>query len=472
MNATNSQESSRSAQRWVLALTSVAALMVALDALVVTTALSTIRSQLHASLAQLEWTVNAYTLSFAVLLMIGAVLGDRFGRRRLFAAGLGLFTAASAACALAPDAGALIAARAVQGAGAAMVAPLALALLSAAFPPERRAQALGIFSGVTGLAVLGGPIVGGAITQGIAWEWIFWLNVPIGVLAIPLVIRRIEETFGPKTALDVGGLGLVSGAALGLVWGLVRGNSAGWGSPEVLLALAGGTLSALAFVVWERRAAEPMLPMGFFGSRSFSSGNAAIFLLTASLFGAVFFVAQFLQIAQGHTPLDAGVRMLPLTATLFVVAPVAGGQIKRLGERPFIVGGLLLQAIGLAWLALIAKPGLGFASTVAPLILTGAGPSLALPATQSAVVGAVSPQHVGKASGTFTTLRQLGAAFGVAIAVAVFAGIGSYASPHAFSDGFAPAIGVAAALAFAGGIAGWAMPRREGAGDAVPALSA
>jgi EmrB/QacA subfamily drug resistance transporter len=453
MTTKHTQPGSNSARTWVLALTSVAALMVALDALVVTTALSTIRLHLHASIEQLEWTVNAYGLSFAVLLMTGSALGDRFGRRRLFTAGLGLFTTASAACALAPDIGSLIAARTVQGAGAAMVMPLALAQLSAAFPPERRAWALGIFSSVTGLAVLGGPVVGGAITQGIAWQWIFWLNVPIGLLTIPLILRRIDESFGPKTRLDVGGVILETGAALGIVWGLVRGNSAGWGSVEVIAALALGVLFAAAFVAWEIRAREPMLPMRLFRSRDFSSGNAAIFFLTASLVGAVFFIAQFLQTAQGDGPLDAGLRLLPLTTTLFFIAPIAGALINRVGERPLIVGGLLLEAVGMAWIALIVAPHLPYVEMIAPLILTGAGVSMAIPATQSAVIKSVSPEHIGKASGTFSTMRQLGAAFGIAILVAVFAGTGSYASAQAFTNGFAPALGVSAVLSLSGTIA-------------------
>jgi EmrB/QacA subfamily drug resistance transporter len=461
MTSSDKTKSIRVGQTWVLALTSVAALMVALDALVVTTALSTIRANLDASIAELEWTVNAYTLSFAVLLMTGAALGDRFGRRRLFAVGLGLFSAASAACALAPDVGWLIAARVVQGAGAALVAPLALALLSAAFPPGRRAWALGIFSGVTGLAVLGGPVVGGAVTQGIAWQWIFWLNVPIGLVAIPLVRRRIEESHGPRTGLDVAGLALATGSALGLVWGLVRGNSAGWGSVEVLATLTAGALLAVAFVAWERRTREPMLPMRLFGSRAFSAGNTAVFFLTASLFGAVFFMAQFLQTAQGHGPLDAGVRLLPWTATLFLVAPIAGARIERVGERPFVVVGLLLQAVGMGWIALTVAPDLPYAQLVPPLILAGAGVSMALPATQSAVVGSVAPQEVGKASGTFNTMRQLGGAFGIAILVAVFAGAGSYASAQAFSAGFGPALGLSAALSVLGAIAGLFAPARR-----------
>jgi EmrB/QacA subfamily drug resistance transporter len=312
---------------WVLVLTSIASLMVALDALVVTTALSSIRLDLHASIEQLEWTVNAYTLSFAVLMMTAAALGDRFGRRRWFVTGVGLFTAASAACALAPGVGWLIAARAVQGAGAALVMPLALALLSAAFPPERRAAALGLFSGVTGLAVLAGPVVGGAITQGIAWQWIFWLNVPIGAALAPLAWRRLGESYGPAARLDLPGLGLVTAGALGLVWGLVRGNAAGWGSAEVVGAVAAGVALVAGFVAWERRAPAPMLPPALFRARAFSAGNAASFFMFAALYGAVFFMAQFLQTAQGHGPLDAGLRLLPWTATLFVVAPLAGARV-------------------------------------------------------------------------------------------------------------------------------------------------
>ena len=282
-------------QKWVLGLTSVASLMVALDVLVVSTALGTIRQHLHASIGQLEWTVNAYALSFAVLLMTASAIGDRFGRRRVFAAGLGLFVAASVACALATSIGWLIAARAIQGASGAIVQPLAISLLSAAFPPERRGQAIGIFGGITGLAVLGGPVVGGAITQGLAWQWVFWLNVPIGLLAIPLVLARMQESYGPRAKLDVPGLALVTGAALGIVWGLVRANSVGWGSAEVLGTLAGGVVLAVAFVATELHTREPMLPMRLFRSRTFATGNAANFLMFGALFSAVFFMAQFQQ---------------------------------------------------------------------------------------------------------------------------------------------------------------------------------
>ena len=345
---------------WVIALTGLGSLMAALDTLVVATALSTIRVDLGASLESLEWTVNAYNLSFAVLLITAAALGDRYGRRSFYAAGLGIFAAASAACALAPDAGWLIAARAVQGVGAALIMPLGLALLASAFPPERRGAAIGIFSAITGISVAAGPLVGGAVVEGLAWEWIFWLNVPIGLLAIPLVLTRMRESRGPDTALDVPGLVLVTAGTLGVVWGLVRGNPAGWGSPEVLGALAAGALLLAAFVAWELRAREPMLPMRLFRSRAFSASNAAMFFTFASLFSAVFFFAQFLQTGLGYGPLETGLRLIPWTATFITVAPVAGALADRIGERPLMVGGLSLQAAGMAWLALIAEPGLEY----------------------------------------------------------------------------------------------------------------
>ena len=329
--AKNLDEKAR--QIWVLILASLASFMVALDATVVTTALTTIHRDLGVSIADLEWTVNAYTLSFAVLLIAAAALGDRFGRRRMFVAGLLLFVGASAACALAHNIGWLIAARAIQGCGAALVAPLALTLLSAAFPPQQRARALGIFGSITGLALIAGPVVGGIIAQGLAWQWIFWLNVPIGLLVVALVLSRVQESFGPRTSLDLGGLLSISGASLGIVWGLVRGNSAGWGSFEVVATLVAGGLLAIVFVAWELRARAPMVPMHFFRSRAFSAGNAATFLQTTSLIGVVFFLAQFFQVAQGNGPLGAGLRLLPLTATLFVVAPLAGTLVNRVGEQ-------------------------------------------------------------------------------------------------------------------------------------------
>jgi EmrB/QacA subfamily drug resistance transporter len=463
-----STTSRKNVTRWVVVLTAVGSLMAALDTLVVSTALSTIRLDLGASVEQLEWTVNAYNLSFAVLLMTGAALGDRYGRRNLYAAGLGLFAVASAACALAPDVGWLIGARAVQGAGSALLMPLGLALLSAAFPPERRGAAIGIFSAITGLAVASGPLVGGAVVEGLAWEWIFWINVPIGLLAVPLVLTRMTESHGADSSLDIAGLALVTGGALGLVWALVRGNQAGWDSPEVLGSLALGALLVAAFVAWERRAREPMLPMGFFRSRAFSAGNAAIFLTFASLFGAVFFYAQLLQTALGYGPLGAGLRLLPWTATFMTVAPIAGALADRIGERPLMVAGLSLQAAGLAWLALIVEPGMAYSEMLAPFIVGGVGVSMAIPAAQNSVVGSVAMDALGKAAGTNSMMRELGGVFGIAVVVAVFAGAGSYASAQAFTDGFAPAMLVAAGLALAGAVAGLALPGRRVTAVAIP----
>jgi len=445
---------------WVVVLTGIGSLMAALDTLVVAAALSTIRLDLGASVEQLEWTVNAYNLAFAVLLMPAAALGDRFGRRRLFAGGLALFALASAACALAPEVGWLIAARAVQGAGAALVMPLGLALLSAAFPPERRGAAIGIFSAITGLSVASGPLIGGAVVEGLAWQWVFWLNVPIGLIAAPLVLRKLRESYGPVTALDLPGLALVTGGALGVVWGLVRSAQAGWASAEVVATLAIGVLLLAGFVAWEARAPQPMLPLRLFRSRGFSAGNGVTFLLLAGLFISVFFYAQLLQTALGDGPLETGLRLVPWTTTFLTVAPIAGTLSDRFGQRPFIVGGMALQASGMLWLALVADPGMSYGSMIGPLVVGGVGVSMAIPAAQNAVVGGVAMADVGKAAGSASMMRELGGVFGIAVAVAVFAGAGGYATPGEFVDGFTPAITVGAGLALLGAVIGTALPSR------------
>ena len=443
---------------WVVVLTAIGSFMGALDTLVVSTAIPTIRVDLGASVSQLEWTVNAYNLSFAVMLVTAAALGDRFGRRRLYAVGLVGFAAASVASALSPNVGWLIASRAVQGVAAAFMMSLGLALLSAAFPAERRGTAIGLFSAVTGLAVASGPLVGGAVVNGLDWTWIFWLNVPIGLLAAPLVLARVKESFGPNTALDFPGLGLVTAGALGIVWGLVRGNSAGWGSAEVVATLAAGVLLVVAFIAWERRASEPMIPMSFFRSRAFSAGNLAIFAVFGSLFAEVYFFSQLLQNAMGYDALGAGLRLMPWTGTFLLVGPVAGALTDRIGERPLMVTGLLIQAAGTIWIALIASPDMSYSELVIPMVIAGVGISMAIPSAQNSVLGSVSEEAVGKAAGTNSVMRELGGVFGIAVAVAVFAGAGSYASPQAFTDGFAPAIGVAAALALIGAVAGSFLP--------------
>ena len=468
MSSGSTQTSKRAATGWVVALTAIGSLMAALDTLVVSTSLSTIRLDLGASIEDLEWTVNAYNLSFAVLLITAAAVGDRYGRRAFYAIGLGLFAAASAASALAPSVGFLIAARAVQGAGAALVLTLGLALLTAAFPPEKRGAAIGLFSAVTGIAVAIGPLVGGAIAEGIDWTWIFWLNVPIGLAAIPLVLARIEESFGGDTRLDLLGLALISAAAFAIVWGLVRGNSAGWDSLEIVGALAAGLLLVVAFIARELRAAEPMVPMRFFRSRAFSAGNAAIFLTFASLFGAVFFFAQMLQTALGYGPLDAGLRLMPWTVTFITVAPLVGNLVDRFGERPFMVAGLSLQALGMGWIALIADSGLTYSEFLLPSIVAGVGVSMAIPSAQNSVIGSFSLEEVGKAAGANSMMRELGGVFGVAVAAAVFAGAGSYTSPGGFLNGFAPAVAVLAGFSVLGALVALALPGRRRTAETAP----
>ncbi len=455
-------------QRWALALSSTASFVVVLDMLVVSTALSSIQRDLGASLEDLEWTVNAYILSFAVLLMTGAALGDRFGRRRMFAAGLVIFALASAACALAPTVGALIAARTVQGAGAAIIMPLALATMNAAFPPERRGWATGIYGSVTGLAATVGPIVGGAITQGIAWPWVFWLNVPIGLVAAVLVRTRTPESHGPGGRLDLPGILLAGAGALGLVWALVRGNATGWTSAETLGALALGVVGLAGFVGWERSAPARMLPLRLFKSRSFSAGSAAIFFLNATVTGAIFFTAQYFQVTLGHGPLQAGLRLLPWGLMPFVIAPWAGSLADRFSTRSIVLVGTVLQAAGMAWLAFVVGSGTGYLALVGPMTLGGIGFALAVPAVTRAVVSLVAPADLGRASGSYSTVRQLGGAFGVAVLGAVFAAAGG---KGAFADGFGPAIAVAAGLAALGVVAALLLPapaRRHYFGEVVP----
>jgi EmrB/QacA subfamily drug resistance transporter len=448
-------------QRWVLVVAAAASFMVSLDALVVTTALPTIRHELGASLSSLEWTVNAYTLTFAVLLMSAAALGDRYGRRRMFSFGVALFGAASVGCALAPSAGLLVAARAVQGAGAAFVLPLALALLGGAFAPRERPRALGIFAAAAGSAVALGPPLGGAVVQGISWPWIFWLNLPLTAVLITIARARVDEQHGPRAALDARGLVLVTAAAFALVWGLVRGNAAGWGSLEVVVALAASSVLAVAFVLVELRVREPMLPMMLFRARPFAAGNAAMFCLWGSGLGGLFFIAQFLQIGLGYGPLDAGLRLMPWGASTILVPALAGRLINHYGERPFIAGGMALHAAAFAWIALAARDGMPYWELAPALVLSGAGFAMASPATQSAVLTSIAVEHVGKASGALSMIRQLGGAFGVAVQVAVFTAAGSYASAHAFITGVRPALGACAALAFLGATAGTALrPRR------------
>jgi EmrB/QacA subfamily drug resistance transporter len=446
---------------WTFVITSLALVMVTLDNLVVTTALPVIREDLGASIEGLEWTVNAYTLTFAVLLLTGAALGDRFGRRRMFAIGLGIFTVASAAAALAPSIEVLVAARAVQGAGGAIIAPLTLTILSASVRPEKRGLALGAWSGIGGLAVALGPLVGGAVVSGLSWHWIFWINVPIGLVLIPLALRRLSETHGPSKQLDLPGLALASVGLLGIVWGLVRGNGQGWSSPEIVGALVGGAIVLAAFVLWELRAANPMLPMRFFRNRTFSATNAAAFLMFFGMFGSIFLLAQFFQTVQGYSPFESGLRILPWTAMPVFVAPIAGALSDRIGGRPLMALGLAMQAVGLGWIAAVSTPTTPYGELVLPFIVSGAGMALFWAPVANVVLSAVRPEEEGQASGAHNAIRELGGVFGVAVLASIFSHYGGYESGQTFVDGLNPAIWVGAVVVALGAIAALLIPRRR-----------
>ncbi|WP_083983362.1 DHA2 family efflux MFS transporter permease subunit [Actinomadura hibisca] len=443
--------SSRAAGRPALALavTCVPAFMVTLDLMVVTVALSTIRTSLDASLDALGWTVNAYTLAFGVLIPTAALLGDRLGRRRVFGIGLGVFTLASAACALAPTAGALIAARAVQGAGAALITPLSLALVTAAVPPGRRGAAVGVWGAATGSAVALGPLVGGLVVAGTSWPWIFWVNVPIGLVAMVLAPRLLAESRGAPRAADVPGLVLLAAGLAALVWGIIREDATAWTAASIV----GGVVLLGAFAVRQARASSPLLPRHLFTDRTFASATGTVFLMGASLMGAAFLVPQYLQTGLRYSALEGGARMLPWTIMPMLLAPVVGRLGDRIGNRPLMVAGLVLQGSAFLWLAAVAGPATAYGTLFAPLLVAGIGIALVFPAVSNAVVGAVAPADLGLASAANATARQVGGLVGVAVATAVFGRAGGFESGRAIVDGLAAALVVVAAISLAGAAA-------------------
>ena len=453
---------SSKAHIWALVLTGIGLFMVTLDNLVVTTALPVIRVDLGASVETLGWVVNAYTLAFAVLLLTGAALGDRFGRRKVFATGLVIFAVASAGCALAPSIEWLIFFRGLQGLGAAPVLPLSLTLLADAFPPGKRGLAIGIWSGISGLAVAAGPVVGGAIVDGISWHWIFWINVPIGIVAAVLAMWKLRESYGPNTGLDLAGMVLAGAGVFGIVYGIVRGNEAGWGSPEILGTLIGGVVFLGLFLWWESRAAHPMLPLRFFRNRGLNVANAASVCLYFGLFGAVFFLAQFLQTVQGDSPLEAGLKVLPWTIMPMFIAPLAGAFSDRIGARPFMVAGLFIMSGAFLWMGLVITPTISYLGLFGGFMLAGFGMSMVFAPVSNLLVQSVPEVDIGKASGTNNTVREVGGALGIAVMTAIFTSTGSYSSGQAYVDGLNPAVLVAAAVLLIGAIIALAAPRLTG----------
>ena len=463
--------SKRTRMLWTFAISSIALFMVTLDNLVVTTAIPVIRKDLHASLSSLEWTVNAYTLTFAVLLLTGAALGDRFGRRRVFSVGISIFTLGSIAAALAPNVELLNVARAFQGLGGAIVMPLTLTILSAAVPAEKRGIALGAWGGISGLAVAFGPLVGGAVVQGISWQWIFWLNVPIGLVLVPLALARLDESYGPAGRLDLPGLGLVSAGLFGIVWGLVRGNELGWASAQIVTAVAAGLVFVAAFVAWELRAEHPMLPMRFFRNATFTLANVASLFMYFGMFGSIFLLAQFFQTVQGYSPFGSGLRILPWTLAPMFIAPVAGALSDRIPAKNIIGVGLTLQAGALAWIAAVSTPTTPYSHLIAPFIIAGVGMALFFAPVANVVLSAVKPVEEGKASGANNAIRELGGVFGVAVLASIFAHAGGYRTPETFTHGLSTAVYVGAAVVAFGAAAAFAIPRRRRVVEEAPAVA-
>ncbi|NMO51609.1 DHA2 family efflux MFS transporter permease subunit [Actinoplanes sp. TBRC 11911] len=444
----------------ILAAVGIPIFMVTLDNLVVSTALPVIRTDLNASIQDLQWFVNAYTLPFAAFLLTAAALGDRIGRRRMFLIGLVVFTLASAAAALATAPWELTAARAIQGLGGAAVAPLSLTLLAQAVPDRLRTAAVGIWGGISGLGVAVGPVVGGAVVDGMDWHWIFWLNVPVGIVAVILAATVLRESRGGARRLDPFGLVLSAAGLLLVVWGVVDGPDHGWSSARIVSMLAGGGLLLLAFFAWQARNRTPMLPLSLFRSRGFSVVNIMTLTFTVGAFGSVFLLSQFFQVVSGLSPFEAGLRTLPWTAAPMVVAPLAGLFGDRIGQRNLIFAGQVLLAAALAWTAVTSTPDLAYGNLVVAFVMAGVGMGLTFAPISTMALGSVTEGERGVASGANNTIREVGVAAGVATLASIFSSFGGYASGQNFVDGLRPAVLVGAAVVAVGAIIALLLPKR------------
>ena len=435
----------RAAPLWLaIVAASLPMFMATLDNLVMTTALPVIRTDLHASVGQLSWFVNAYTLAFATFMLPAATLGDRLGRRRVMVGGIVLFTGASIAAALSTTSGALIAARAVEGLGAAAIMPLSLSLLAASVPERLRPAAIGIWGGVSGMGVALGPVIGGAVVQGISWQAIFWLNVPVAVVALPLLFAAVRESRGAGGRLDPFGTLLLGGAVFAGVWGIVHGNDDGWTSYRVLVPLVAAALLVPAYVLWARGRADAVLPLRLFSSRGFRVANGVSLLFTFGMFGTVFLLSQYLQVVQGYTPLGAGVRTLPWTAAPMIAAPLAGILAGRVGVRIPLTAGLVMQTVALVWFAGITESHAAYPAFIPPLLLAGIGMGLTFAPTSTAVLEGLPETDFATASSANSTLREFGTALGVAVLIAVFQGAGGTISPSGYDGAIGPALLTAA----------------------------
>jgi EmrB/QacA subfamily drug resistance transporter len=432
---------------WTLVAVSFGLFMIMLDNTVVNVALKSIQDDLKVSIASLEWVVNAYFLTFAVLLLSGGKLADRYGRRRIFVIGLAIFTASSLACGLATSGSMLIAFRAVQGIGAALMNPATLSIIAATFPPRQRGMAMGIWVGVSAVALALGPITGGFLAEYAHWSWIFFINVPIGVLAIAaarLVIRETKDT-STEQRLDLPGLATSGVALFALTYGLVEANRKGWTSAEILSLFGVAVIGFVAFILLEQRQRNPMLDLSLFRNPTFSGANLTMALVALSMFGVFFFVSLFVQGVLHYSPVKAGASFLPMTLCIVFFAPVSGKLSDRLGGRWLMAGGMLLVSLSLVLFSLL-DAGSDFWNLLPALLVGGAGMAMAMTPTTAAAMSAVPVDKAGVGSGVLNSMRQVGGSLGVAISGAI---LGSYAS---FVDGFQAALHVAAGIAFAAAI--------------------
>jgi EmrB/QacA subfamily drug resistance transporter len=406
---------------WTLAAMCFALFMIMLDNTVVNVALPSIQDDLGASLSGLEWTVNIYTLTFAVLLVTGGRLGDILGRRRMFLFGVVVFAVSSAAIGLAPDEGWLVAGRAIQGAGAAFMMPATLSIITVTFPAEERGKAIGTWAGVSALALAIGPVLGGALAEYVSWRAIFFLNLPVAVGAVVVTLFAAQESRDESTehTIDWPGIAALSAGLTALVLALVEGNSWGWGSPEIVALLVTAAVGLGGFALIEPRVREPMVDFSLFRSKTFLGANIVAFIVSFAMFAMFFFIALYLQNILGYSAVEAGVRFLPSTLMIVLIAPVAGRLADRVGPRPLIVIGLMLTTCAL-FLQTRIDVGTGYGLLLPAFILMGIGMALVMSPMSTAAMNSVAPEKAGVGSGILSMSRMVGATFGVAAIGALF----------------------------------------------------
>jgi EmrB/QacA subfamily drug resistance transporter len=427
----------------LLFVTCCALFMAMLNNLVLGVALPSIQRSLHAGMTELQWFMNAYTLAFSVLLIPFSIMGERFGRKKMFLAGVVLFTLGSVLCGLSQSSLQLILSRAVQGIGGAAIVPLSLTLVNAGFPAHRRAAAVGIWSGISGLGLSIGPLIGGLIVEGAPWQMIFWVNVPVGLLALLFGSFWLTETKGERKPLDLPGVLLLAAGLSGIVFGLEQGNTAGWTSLKVTGSLVTGTILLILFYLWERNRETPYIRFALFRSRRYTAYILAGFWMNAGIFGAIFLLTLFLQQAQGYSPLEAGVRTMVWTGCTMICAPLAGVATGRFGSRKVLTVGMTAQALALAGFAvMIATAGVNVPFLwLAPLMmLAGAGMGLSFTPLAHGVMSSVPEQSSGEASGVSNATRELGGVFGIAISGLIFQSGTAIRTPDDFGSHLVPAL--------------------------------